>query len=83
MTSFREVNGERGQPVREQPMPPNTTCNDSGDSHKNCLDAQLKKLINGPEGFDGRMKNQANIGISNEDLKALWGADHPDDPLEI
>ena len=46
-------------------------------------DAQLKKLINGPEGFEGRMKNQANIGISNEDLKALWDADHPDDPLEI
>jgi len=29
------------------------------------------------------MKNQANIGISNEDLKALWDADQPDDPRGI
>ena len=43
----------------------------------------LKKGMNGASAFDGRMNNRANIALSNEDLKELWDADHPDDPLEI
>ena len=46
-------------------------------------DAELKRAINTPGAFEGRMKQRKNIGISNEKLKELWDADHPDDPLEI
>ncbi|MCA9928864.1 MAG: hypothetical protein KC419_10320 [Anaerolineales bacterium] len=46
-------------------------------------DMELKKTINGPDGYQGRMKNKANAGLSNEELKVLWDTDHPGDPLEI
>ncbi len=46
-------------------------------------DAELKKAINGPDGFTGRMNNKANIGLTDVQYKALWDVDHPDDLLEI
>lgn len=46
-------------------------------------DAELKRAINVANRYEGRMKRQANIGITNEALKELWDADHPEDPLEI
>lgn len=33
--------------------------------------------------FRGYMNNAANAGSSQEDLKALWDAAHPDDPLDL
>ena len=46
-------------------------------------DQALKKGMNAPGAYDGRMQNRGNIGLSNEELKALWDADHPDDPLQF
>ncbi len=46
-------------------------------------DNTLKKGINAPDSFIGRMKHKGNIGLSNEELKTLWDADNPSDPLEI
>jgi len=33
--------------------------------------------------YHGEIVNRERIGLSNEEYKALWDADHPDDPLEI
>ena len=46
-------------------------------------DPDLKRAINMEGRYEGRMKQPGNIGITNEALKELWDADHPDDPLEI
>jgi hypothetical protein len=31
----------------------------------------------------GRIVNRKHIGLDNAGYKALWDADHPEDPLEI
>jgi len=46
-------------------------------------DTTLRKVVGSPASFVGRIRNQANIGITNEQLKALWDADFPDDPLQL
>jgi len=33
--------------------------------------------------YTGELKNRANAGITSDQLKALWDAAHPNDPLEI
>jgi hypothetical protein len=47
------------------------------------LDVALKRGINDDGDFNANIINKANIGLTNEQYKALWDADHPDDPLEI
>jgi hypothetical protein len=46
-------------------------------------DMSLKNGINSPGAFEGEVLNKERIGLSDEEYKALWDADHPDDPLEI
>jgi len=46
-------------------------------------DANLRKRINGPDAYTGRMNNKGRAGMENEKYKELWDADHPDDPLEV
>ncbi|MER2511483.1 MAG: hypothetical protein ABTQ25_03520 [Nitrosomonas ureae] len=46
-------------------------------------DMELKNGMNVPDGYSGEVKNKANIGITNERLKELWDAAHPEDPLVI
>lgn len=46
-------------------------------------DIDLKKGINDSDGYNGRMKNKTAATLTNAELKILWDADHPDDPLEI
>jgi hypothetical protein len=46
-------------------------------------DMALKNGINAPGKFQGDILNKERIGLSNEDYKTLWDADHPDDLLEI
>lgn len=46
-------------------------------------DVKLKKGINRPDLFSGRMVNKKHVGLSDEEYKQLWDSDHPDDPLEI
>lgn len=47
------------------------------------IDAALKKGINLPETYKGRIHNKQNIGLDNTGYKQLWDADHPTDPLLI
>ncbi len=46
-------------------------------------DVALKSGINNHGGYRGTVQNKNRAGISNAELKALWDADHPDDPLVI
>ncbi len=46
-------------------------------------DVALKSGINNHGGYRGNMQNKNRAGISNAELKALWDADHPEDPLVI
>ncbi len=46
-------------------------------------DMDLKNGMNTPDKFGGVLANKTNIGITNEQLKELWDAEHPGDPLEI
>lgn len=43
----------------------------------------LRRGMNGEMARTIPVVNAANIGLDNVGLKALWDADHPDDPLEI
>lgn len=46
-------------------------------------DTNLKKRINAPDAYTGRMDNKSRVGLDNAGYKELWDADHADDPLEI
>jgi nucleoid DNA-binding protein len=47
------------------------------------LDHTLRKKIFRLENFKGEVENRSAVGLDNDDLKAQWDADHPDDPLEF
>lgn len=46
-------------------------------------DTALKNGLNAPGAYGGGIANKARVGITNEKLKELWDADHPDDPLNV
>ena len=46
-------------------------------------DTGLKKGINAPDAYKGRMANKSRIGLDDAGYKELWDADHPDDPLDV
>lgn len=46
-------------------------------------DMELKRGVNNPGAYSGKITNKAAIGLPNEDLKALWDSDHPEDPLVL
>ncbi len=33
--------------------------------------------------FEGEVINAENVGLSPEEFKALWDAEHPEDPMEL
>ena len=45
------------------------------------LDTGIDGELNVPGAFKGEVINRENIGKSSADLKALWNADHPTDPI--
>ena len=47
------------------------------------VDADLKDTINNIKHYTGEIQNRANIGMTDEEMKALWDAVHADDPLEL
>ena len=46
-------------------------------------DSALKKGLNAPDAYKGKLANKANIGLDNAGYKELWDAEHPEDPLEV
>ena len=43
----------------------------------------LRDRINSPNAYRGPILNRENLDLDNEGFKALWDADHPDDPLDL
>ncbi len=46
-------------------------------------DNELRNGVNNAGAYVGRVLNKSAIGLTNEEYKDLWDADHPDDPLEL
>jgi hypothetical protein len=46
-------------------------------------DPALRKGSNAPGAYKGEIKNAERVGLDDAGYKALWDADHPDDPLEV
>lgn len=47
------------------------------------LDPQLRRGINAPRAYTGRIHNRMHIGLDDAQYKAIWDQAHPDDPLEL
>lgn len=47
------------------------------------LDPQLRRGINAPRAYTGRIHNKMHIGLDDAQYKAIWDLAHPDDPLEL
>ena len=47
------------------------------------MDSTLRAGMNGAAARRLPVKNAGNIGLDNAGYKALWDAEHPEDPLEI
>lgn len=45
------------------------------------LDRSLKKALNVPGNFRGRLRNKKNIGKQAGEIFALWDQEHPEDPV--
>jgi hypothetical protein len=43
---------------------------------------ELKRALNTPHAFTGRLRNPKNFGKTSRELVAQWNAEHPDDPVE-
>lgn len=43
---------------------------------------ELKRRLNTPDAFSGRLRNPENIGKSSDDLVSQWNQEHPEDPVE-
>lgn len=43
---------------------------------------ELKRALNIPHAFQGRLRNGKNIGKSSHELVAQWNEEHPEDPVE-
>lgn len=46
-------------------------------------DPSLKRGLNLTGAYRGEIQNKGHTGLDNATYKALWDADHADDPLEI
>ena len=46
-------------------------------------DQRLLRTLAGLEGYRGEVANVENVGLDPLQYKALWDAEHPDDPLEL
>jgi hypothetical protein len=45
------------------------------------LDSSIDGALNVHGAFVGKISNRENIGKSSDALKALWNAEHPNDPI--
>ncbi len=45
-------------------------------------DPQIRKFLNVPGEFTGKIHNRESIGLTSDELVALWNADNPDDPID-
>ena len=46
-------------------------------------DLELERAFGQHGAYRGEIQNRANIGLSDAELKLLWDAEHPEDPMEL
>ena len=46
-------------------------------------DPELDRALGNRGAYRGEIQNRANIGLSDAELKLLWDAEHPEDPLDL
>ncbi len=46
-------------------------------------DRSLDRAVGSPSDYAGEILNRGNVGLSPTELKALWDAEFPEDPLEL
>ena len=47
------------------------------------VDKRLISALNAPGGFTGKINNSANIGLSSQEIAALWNAENPDNLIDL
>jgi nucleoid DNA-binding protein len=47
------------------------------------IEKAVRKAMNVPGAFQGRVVNRKNIGKTTQDLFDLWNHDHPEDPVDV
>jgi hypothetical protein len=45
------------------------------------VDRRINAALNAPGAFTGKISNSANIGMTSEEVAALWNREHPDNPV--
>jgi hypothetical protein len=45
------------------------------------LDSSIRKALNAESAFSGKVINRENVGLTLEELIALWDEEHPEDPV--
>jgi HU domain-containing protein len=47
------------------------------------VDKRILAALNVPGAFTGKVTNSANIGMSAEEIAALWNEENPENPIEL
>ena len=47
------------------------------------VDKRINAALNAPGAFTGKIGNSTNIGMSSEEIAALWNQGHPDNPVYV
>ena len=47
------------------------------------VDKRITSALNAPGAFSGKVNNSANIGLSTEEIVALWNEEHPENLIEL
>jgi hypothetical protein len=47
------------------------------------VDKRILAALNVPGAFTGKVTNNANIGLSTQEMVQLWNEEHPEDPIEL
>ena len=47
------------------------------------LDKRIVSALNAPGAFTGKINNSGNVGMTTQDIVALWNEDHPDDLVAL
>jgi hypothetical protein len=45
------------------------------------VDKRITTALNAPGAFTGKISNSGNIGMTSEEVAALWNREHPDNPV--
>jgi hypothetical protein len=47
------------------------------------MDKRITSVLNVPGAFTGKINNSANIGLSTQEIAALWNEENPDNLIDL